>query len=282
MTACLERTDKPRITHSATHTWVVADDLDIGYDGVSVVSRIVFNLQPKQALAVVGINGSGKSTLLKTLVGLLRPVGGRVTVFGQLAGALPKRLAYLSQFHASGFVLPLRAVDVVRMGRFTALGLVGRMTRRDHDLVTEALQRMQIADLAEAPLRSLSGGQMQRVYLAQILCRQADLLVLDEPTAGLDLAGKKLFEQALRAELDRGASLITATHDIQEAMMCDQVMLLARRIVALGPPDEVLTPEALMETFGIVLDLKNQELCLAVLDRECGHEWDDNKTQLKE
>jgi ABC-type Mn2+/Zn2+ transport system ATPase subunit len=149
------------------------------------------------------------------------------------------------------------------------------MSRRDHDLVAEAMQYMQIADLAEAPLRSLSGGQMQRVYLAQILCRQADLLVLDEPTAGLDLAGKKLFELAMQAELDRGASLITATHDIQEAMVCSEVMLLACRVVALGPPDKVLTPEALMETLGIVLNLKSQELSLAVIERECGHDCGD-------
>jgi ABC-type Mn2+/Zn2+ transport system ATPase subunit len=158
------------------------------------------------------------------------------------------------------------------MGRFTALGLIGRMTQRDQDLVADAMKRMQIEDLAEAPLRSLSGGQMQRVYLAQALCRQADLLVLDEPTAGLDLAGKNLFEQIMRAELNRGASLITATHDIQEAVVCDQVMLLARRVVAIGSPHKVLTSEALTETFGMVLNLKNQRPCLAVLECECSHD----------
>jgi ABC-type Mn2+/Zn2+ transport system ATPase subunit len=268
----LKRADKPADTRVEKDGKVIAEHLDIGYDGVSVVSRIEFILGPKQALAIVGVNGSGKSTLLKTAVGLLQPVNGRLDVLGGSPGTRPKRIAYLSQFHASGFVLPLRAADVVRMGRFTALGLVGRMTRQDHELVADATKRMQIEHLAQEPLRSLSGGQMQRVYLAQILCRHADLLVLDEPTAGLDLAGKKLFELAMRAELDRGASLITATHDIQEAMLCDQVMLLARRVVAIGAPDKVMTPEALMETFGIVLNLKSQELCLAVIERECGHD----------
>jgi len=268
----LKRADKPSNASIDRNNQVHADHLDIGYEGVPVVRDLELNLGPKQALAVVGINGSGKSTLLKTVVGLLRPVSGTIAILGKPPGALPKRIAYLSQFHASGFVLPLRAADVVRMGRFTALGLVGRITQRDHDLVADAMKRMQIEHLAEAPLRSLSGGQMQRVYLAQVLCRQADLLVLDEPTAGLDVAGKNLFEQIMRAELDRGASLITATHDIQEAMVCDQVMLLARRVVAIGPPEKVLTSEALMETFGMVLNLKSKELCLAVLERECGHD----------
>jgi ABC-type Mn2+/Zn2+ transport system ATPase subunit len=272
MIARLKNVDKANNARFAGNGQVVAENLDIGYDSVAVVQRIEFSLRAKQALAIVGVNGSGKSTLLKTIVGLLRPVGGRLSVLGDAPGTNPKGLAYLSQFHASGFVLPLRTADVVRMGRFTALGLLGRMTRKDHDLVADAMGRMQIDHLAQAPLRSLSGGQMQRVYLAQVLCRQADLLVLDEPTAGLDFAGKKLFQEAMRAEQDRGASLITATHDIHEARLCDQVMLLARRVVAIGAPEKVLTPEALMETFGIVLDLKNQEVCLAVIERECGHD----------
>jgi ABC-type Mn2+/Zn2+ transport system ATPase subunit len=275
MTAGLNKVDKCADAKLAGKGRVVAEALDIGYDGGAVVQRIEFILGSKQALAVVGVNGSGKSTLLKTIVGLLRPLGGRLSIFGQSAGTSPKRIAYLSQFHDAGFVLPLRTADVVRMGRFTALGLLGRMTRQDHDLVADAMARMQIDHLAQMPLRSLSGGQLQRVYLAQVLCRQADLLVLDEPTAGLDLAGKRLFELAMRMEIDRGASLITATHDIQEAAFCDQVMLLAGRVVAIGAPDKVLTTKALMETFGIVLDLKNQELCLAVLERECGHDCAD-------
>jgi ABC-type Mn2+/Zn2+ transport system ATPase subunit len=240
-----------------------------------VVSGIDFSLPPGQAIALIGTNGSGKSTLLKTIVGLLPPLGGEVNVFGQPPGTNARRLAYMGQFHASAFVLPLRAVDVVRMGRFPLHGLMGRMTQEDEDIIQQAMKMMGVENLAGRPLRNLSGGQQQRTYLAQVLAHQADLLVLDEPTAGLDAGGRDLYLHAMSEEVCRGASLVVATHDIQEeAAMCQQVMLLARKVVAVGPPQKVLTPDALRETFGIIL---NGERKMAVL--ECGHGHDASHDQ---
>ncbi len=247
-------------------------NLDIGYENGPIVSGINVELGRGQSLALVGVNGSGKSTLLKTIVGLQPPLAGRIEVLGTQPGGTPSRIVYLSQFHSSGFVLPLRAIDVVRMGRFSGRGLLGRMTREDHELVLGAMLTMGIGDLADEPLRSLSGGQQQRVYLAQVLARRADLLVLDEPAAGLDAGGRETYAQAMRDEQARGASVISATHDIQEAADCDLVMLLAHRVVAVGPGRQVLTPETLLEAFGIVLTRRDGHLDIAVMEREHGHE----------
>jgi len=249
---------------------VWAKGLSIGFAGRAVVSGIDFNLPPGQAMALIGTNGSGKSTLLKTIVGLLPPLGGELKVFGGPPGAQVRRIAYMGQFHASGFVLPLRAVDVVRMGRFPQRGLLGRMDSEDERIVRQAMRTMGIEALADKPLRILSGGQQQRTYLAQVLAHQADLLVLDEPTAGLDAGGRDLYLHAMASELGRGASLVMATHDIhEEAALCQLTILLARRVVAVGPTEKVLTPDALRETFGLVL---NGEHRPAVL--ECGHGHD--------
>ncbi|MGD0353835.1 MAG: metal ABC transporter ATP-binding protein [Dehalococcoidia bacterium] len=250
-------------------SYIKAENLNVGYDNEVVVADASFELSPGEAFALIGTNGSGKSTLLKTIVGLLPPLGGRLSVFGMPPGKNHARIAYLGQFHHSGFVLPLRAIDIVRMGRFPLRGLWRPMSRLDDEIVISAMRAMGIENLADSPLRSLSGGQQQRTYLAQVLAHQADLLVLDEPTSGLDAGGRELFLHAINDELYRGASVITATHDIQEeAALCQQVMLLARRVVAIGAPQEVLTPEALLKTFGIVV---TGDKYLQVLETKHGH-----------
>ena len=258
-------------TRSTDNTpYVLAEHLSVGYFNEVVVADISFELRQGQAIALIGTNGSGKSTLLKTIVGLLPPLGGQLSVFGMPPGNNHPRIAYLSQFHASGFVLPIRAVDVVRMGRFPLYGLWRRMSRQDDEMVISAMRTMGIENLADSPLRSLSGGQQQRTYLAQVLAHQADLLVLDEPTSGLDAGGRELYLHAVNDELCRGASIIVATHDIQEeAALCHQVMLLARKVVAIGAPQQVLTPEALLETFGIVVTGGKR---LQVLETTHGHD----------
>jgi ABC-type Mn2+/Zn2+ transport system ATPase subunit len=232
---------------------VGCDGLAVGYGRRAVVERLSLEGAPGATLAVLGTNGSGKSTLVKTIVGLLPPVAGSVRVLGGSPGAAPERVAYLGQAQPSGFVLPLRAVDVVAMGRFPARGLVGRMTADDRRLVLDGMARMGVADLADEALGSLSGGQRQRVHLARCLAWRADLLILDEPTAGLDLAGRERLVAALAEERRRGAAVVVCTHDVADALGAEGALLLARRVVGYGPPAEALTREAVMETFGLVL-----------------------------
>lgn len=157
------------------------------------------------------------------------------------------------------------------MGRFARHGLLGKMTSEDEMLIDQSMQRMRIIGLADKPLRSLSGGQQQRVYIAQALASRADLLVLDEPSAGLDAGGKEIYQQAIKEELERGACVVVATHDIQEALACDQAMLLARKVVAIGRGEDVITPQALLETFGIVISMKGDHPGITVIEREHGH-----------
>ncbi len=241
----------------------------VGYGGRALVAGIDVELPLGSVLALVGTNGAGKSTLLKTLAGLLPPYGGRVAVLGARPGAHPERVAYLSQFHTNSLLLPIRAVEVVRMGRFAGKGLLGRMRPGDRAAVREALERMDVVDLAAEPLRELSGGQQQRVFVAQALARRADVLLLDEPAAGLDAVGRVLLDDALAAERERGAAVVVATHDIGDAMQADLVMLLAQRVVALGSPEEALTPETLLDTFGLAI--RAIEGGLMVVDTGHGH-----------
>jgi len=236
-----------------TNTAVVARRLAVGYGGRAVLSGIDAYLKAGGSTALVGSNGSGKSTLLKTLAGLLPPVSGALEIMGGAVTEMSHKVAYLSQFHPNGFVLPLCAVDVVRMARYDQRGRWERRSQTDDLIVAESMEMMKISNLGNSPLRDLSGGQQQRVYLAQVLARRAGLLLLDEPTAGLDAPGRAAYMEAMVFERERGAAIVTATHDVAEASTCDRVLLVAGRIVADGPPAIVMTPENLLETFGIGL-----------------------------
>ena len=239
---------------------VEAHDLDIGHPGDVVVSGIDLVVRARSSLALVGTNGSGKSTLIRTIVGLLPPVAwlahglrrgaGPQPDAGRVRRPVPRRGACAAHpRHRRRAHGPLRAARPpgTHGRRPTTTSSAGRWSR------------WASPTSVAPPLRTLSGGQRQRVYLAQALARRADLIVLDEPTAGLDAGGRERYLEAFAGELHRGAAIITATHDIGEATEYDQVLLLARRVVALGSGDAVLTPDRLLETFGVVIHDAHEE-----------------------
>ena len=230
---------------------LTASGLDVGYGGRSVVAGISFDLAPGGLLCLIGTNGSGKSTLLRTLAGLIEAVAGQVIVLGSGPGENPAGVGYLAQRPSASFTLPIRASDVVMMGRFAHLGLLRRQRAADREACHDAILRMGAGPFIQRPLLELSGGQQQRVHLAQALARRADVLLLDEPTAGLDPNGREIFARAIAEERARGCAVVMATHDLADAEQADLVLLLAGRIVASGPPVEVLTEENLRASFGL-------------------------------
>ena len=229
---------------------ISADHLCVGYGKHPVVEGVMLDMHPGELLVLIGTNGSGKSTLLKTLAGLIQPVHGDLHVLGQHAGQLPTRVAYLPQHPVSSHTLPLQVRDVVTMGRFAHLGLFKRTSSSDRDIVSSAMQRTGIDAQANKPIRDLSGGQQQRTHLAQVLAREAEILLLDEPTAGLDINGRKLVAELIAAERARGVTVVMATHELADAEHATSVLLLAQRVVSMGPPQEALRDEYLRECFG--------------------------------
>jgi ABC-type Mn2+/Zn2+ transport system ATPase subunit len=235
---------------SQTMCSIKTEQLGVGYTKFPVVDNISLSLEPGALLVLIGTNGSGKSTILKTMAGLLAPISGSLEILGAPSGSLPKRVAYLPQHPVSTHTLPLRVRDVVAMGRFAHLCLFRRPSTNDRLIVDSSMQRTGIDPQANKPIRDLSGGQQQRTHLAQVLTRQAEILLLDEPTAGLDINGRKLVADLIASERARGVTVVMATHELQDAENANTVMLLAQRVVSIGPPDVALRDEYLRECFG--------------------------------
>lgn len=191
------------------------------YGSEVVLDNLHARFEPGTVTALMGPNGSGKSTLLQVLAGVVAPQSGVVT-------GIPESVAYVPQRSALGTRLPLTVREVIAMGRWEGLGLLRRPDRADRSAVDAALDRLGMSALAHRRLTSLSGGQCQRVLLAQALVQRGELVLLDEPTAGLDDRATCVISDITVEEAARGATVVVASHDARDAERADQVIELGR------------------------------------------------------
>jgi ABC-type Mn2+/Zn2+ transport system ATPase subunit len=229
---------------------VLVESVDLAYGSEVVMAGASFSCRSGEVTALLGPNGSGKSTLLAAVAGLLAPRRGRIEVLGAPPRARRARIAYTLQATRVNERLPVSVRDVVGMARYPMLGPFGRTRREDRRAVADALGRLEVDHLLSRRLDELSGGQRQRVFVAQGLAQQADVVLLDEPITGLDVISRRLILDAIEAERDRGATVLVSTHHLGEGATAEQMLLLAGRVVAAGPPETVLTRENLQAAYG--------------------------------
>lgn len=224
--------------------------LVLAFGEVVALAESDFHFPPAAVTALIGPNGSGKSSIFGAVAGLHRPRSGALSVLGGGPEAVRKRVAFVPQSTKVNDVLPVTVREVVGMGRYASLGLVRPFRQPDRAAVDAALERLNLGDLAARHLWELSGGQRQRVFVGQGLVQEHDLLLLDEPTTGLDLPSIQVIDEVISEERAAGRPVAVTTHDFGEARRADHVILLANRVVAEGPPDEVLTPPHLAAAYG--------------------------------
>lgn len=228
--------------------------LTVRYTEVLALEGVDLDLGAGSVCALLGVNGSGKSTLFKAVMGLLRTEQGEVTVHGDPTTEARRagRIAYMPQATAVDWAFPVLVRDVVTMGRYGRTGPRRRVSRADRAAVDEALESVDLTGLADRQIGALSGGQRQRVFIARAMAQGADLLLLDEPFAGVDATSQATIAGLLHRVRDRGATVLVSTHDLAGVGdLCDHAVLLHRRILAAGTPDEVLTAETLGQVFGL-------------------------------
>jgi manganese transport system ATP-binding protein len=219
--------------------------------GRRVALRIDELTVPSAAVtAVVGPNGSGKSTFLHAVAGLLQPSVGELRVLGEAPDRVRSRVAYVLQATEVHEHMPVTVREVVAMGRYAVRGALGRLGAGDRAAVAEAVERLELGDVLRRHLGELSGGLRQRVFVAQGLAQQADILLLDEPVTGLDVASASRIREVVAEERDAGRTVVVATHDLAEASAADHLVLVAGRVVAAGPPSAALTRDTLAEAYG--------------------------------
>ena len=206
-------------------------------------------------VALAGPNGVGKSTLLRAVAGALRPTGGEIRVMGtdvySIGGRDRARLVAMVPQNP-GLPPGTSALEVTLMGRNPHLGLLAWESSADVDIAMEALRLTGAEDLADRLVHQLSGGERQRVAISMALAQQTPVILLDEPTANLDLAYQPAIMRLLRGLAESGKTVLTAVHDLTLAgQFCDSVALVGDgRVVAYGPPETTLTPEAIREVYG--------------------------------
>ena len=231
--------------------------LSAGYPGRTVLSDIELTLPSGQVTAILGPNGCGKSTLLKALCGVLRPLSGEVLLDGEQLLALPqqlraRRISYLAQ---SRQVPDITVERLVLHGRFPYLSYPRRYRSEDIAAAREAMARMDISELADAPLSRLSGGQRQKAYIAMALAQATPVILLDEPTTYLDVSHQLQLLREARALAAQGKTVAMVLHDLPHAMsVADRVALMsAGRVVAQGTPEEVYASGRMDAVFGVRL-----------------------------
>lgn len=237
---------------------LTARSVSFAYADREVLKSVSVGVSGGEVVGVLGPNGSGKTTLLRCLLGYLRPKSGRILLDGHDVAtterrAFARRVAAVPQEMPTDF--PLRVGELVLLGRLPHLPSAGLGFESAADLAAAdaALEACGVAALAERPIQELSGGELRRVFIARALCQGAPILLLDEPTGGLDLRHQLAILDLLRVQARAGSAVVVVLHDLNmAAAVCDRVVLLKDgATVATGSPDDVLDPRTIADVYDV-------------------------------
>jgi manganese/zinc/iron transport system ATP- binding protein len=239
------------LTDHEAHLALHIEDLTVAYDGRPVLWDVDLDVPTGVMAAIVGPNGAGKSTLLKAMLGLVKPTAGHVYVLGRPYAEQRARVAYVPQRSGIDWDFPTTVLDVVVMGRYGRLGWLRRPGKAAYDHARQALEQVGMIDFQDRPIARLSGGQQQRTFLARALAQDADVMLLDEPMAGVDATSERAILEVLKNVRSQGRTVLVVHHDLQTVRTTfDWLMLLNVRAIAQGPVDEVYNPTNLEAAYG--------------------------------
>lgn len=234
---------------------LAVENISYAFGTQSVLKQLSFSVQQSDVFIIIGPNGAGKTTLIKLMVGILKIQTGQIEILqAPLGRYTQKRLAKVSAYVPQGLPVgfPFTVEETVLLGRAPHQKVLGLASQNDLDIAQHAMAFTEVAHLARRKLDQLSGGEQQRVLIARALCQQPQVILLDEPTAFLDLSHQiRIMDLMEKLKTERGVTVVMVSHDVNlAAMYGDQLLLLkAGEIVCMGSPQEVLNFKTLEETY---------------------------------
>ena len=224
--------------------------LTVSYGARPALLDVSVSIEQDQLVGVIGPNGSGKSTFIKAILGFVKPDVGEVLIAGEDVQLAKGRVAYVPQRGAVDWDFPITVREVALMGRYQRIPWYRTASRADREAAMEALSMVRMTDFADRQIGQLSGGQQQRVFLARALAQGADILLLDEPFAGVDAATERAILDVLERAKAAGKTLVVVHHDLTTAAeYFDNLILIKQRLYAYGPPSAVLHEELLSQVY---------------------------------
>jgi manganese transport system ATP-binding protein len=233
---------------------IEVEHVTVHYGDVLALDDVTVRLERGRVCGLIGMNGSGKSTLFKSIMGMVRPDHGSVLIDGVEPAVARKggRLGYVPQSEEVDWEFPVSVRDVVMMGRYGHQGFTRRVRPADRAAVADALERVELTEYADRQIGQLSGGQKKRAFVARGIAQGAEILLLDEPFAGVDKRSEATLVRLLRELAETGCTVLVSTHDLHALpALADEAILLMRRVLLHAGVDEVLQPQNLAKAFGL-------------------------------
>lgn len=226
-------------------------DVTVLYGTKPALDHVTITIPGGHQVAVVGPNGAGKSTLFKLLVGLVKPTEGKIQIHSRPPGGELDCVAYVPQREEVDLRFPITVYEVIMMGRYMHYGPLRKPSRNDQNAVETAMDQLDIRKLAKASLNELSGGQLQRVFLARAIAQEPHILLMDEPFNGVDASTQEATFEILTSLRSKHVTVMVSTHDLNmAASKFESILLINHRVIASGTPQTVMTRKNLADAFG--------------------------------
>ncbi|MTD42375.1 ATP-binding cassette domain-containing protein [Erwinia sp. CPCC 100877] len=234
-----------------TSNSITVQKLTVSYQGQKALLNLSLPINAGKITGIIGPNGAGKSTFLKGLLGLIKTDSRMVQINGDSIDLHKQRIAYVEQRSALDLSFPINVLEVVLLGTYPSLGLLRRPKKQEKEQALAALKTVQLEKFAKRQIGELSGGQLQRVFIARVLAQKADIIILDEPFVGIDITSEKVIMDILKSLKNAGKTVLIVHHDLHKvAHYFDDIILLKKELIAFGPVSTTFTNRNIQAAYG--------------------------------